>query len=283
MTGDRLVVALGDRRWFVERPWGALPAAAGKVTDVATARDGRVFVLTRRDHYVEKSRDCVQVLSADGALVASWGGDRIADAHKIAVDAEDRVWIVDRDCHEVVCFDMEGRELTALGGRHRPLEPFNHPSDVAFGPDGRIWIADGYAAGRIHAFTPDGRLVGSFGEVGVEPGCFMTPHGLWITRDGRIAVADRENHRVQIFDEAGNLLALWSGFHRPSDIWGDADDNLYIVDGVPTLTLMDSSGIRRGRCRPVLNGAHGLTSDGRGHVFLAEGTPSRVTRLAPLR
>jgi DNA-binding beta-propeller fold protein YncE len=280
MIIDTLVVALGNLRCRVERPWGALPVGSGKVTDVAALRDGRVLVLTRRDHYVEPKRDCVQVLDGDGAFLGSWGGGRIADAHMIAVDALDRVWVVDRDCHEVVCFDADGRELASLGARHRPLEPFNHPSDVAFGPDGRIWVSDGYAGGRIHCFSPSGDLLHSFGEVGVSPGSFITPHGLWVTGDGRVMVADRENNRIQLFDETGVLLDIWPGFHRPSDIWGDADGHLYIVDGVPTLTRLDASGRRVGRCRPVLNGAHGMWGTG-GLLFLAEGNPSRITRLAP--
>jgi DNA-binding beta-propeller fold protein YncE len=282
MTIDTLVVALGSRRWKVERPFGELPAGSGKVTDVATLADGRVLVLTRRDHYVDPQCDCVQVLGCDGTFLGSWGAGRIADAHMIAVDAQDRVWVVDRDCHEVVCFDADGRELGALGRRHGPLEPFNHPSDVAFGPDGRIWVSDGYAGGLIHCFSPGGDLEHSFGEVGIASGCFMTPHGLWITADGRVMVADRENNRVQVFDDGGALLDVWSGFHRPSDIWGDGDGNVYVVDGVPSLTRLDGAGRRNGRCRPVLNGAHGMWGHA-GLFFLAEGNPSRITRLVPIR
>ena len=200
----------------------------------------------------------------------------------IACDPGGSIWVVDRDAHEIVAFDPDGTERMALGRRHRPLEPFNHPSDVAFGGDGTIWVADGYGAGRVHAFAPDGAALRGWGEVGTEPGAFLTAHGIWAGRDGRILVADRENDRVQVFDPDGGLHAIWTGFHRPSDIWGDGAGRLYVSDGVPTLTMLDEDGVRLGRCRPVLNGAHGLWGGRDGHLFLAEGNPSRITRLTPL-
>ncbi|CAH1654578.1 MULTISPECIES: hypothetical protein [unclassified Chelatococcus] len=281
LPGECLVVALGERRFRVERPWGALPTGAGKVTDVAVDGANRVYVLTRRDHYVDAPRDCVHVLAPDGAHLASWGAERILDAHMLAVDPSGRVWVVDRDCHEIVAFDAEGRELETRGRRHRPLEPFNHPSAVAFTHEGDMIVADGYAGGSLHRFDADGRHLHRWGAVGTAQGEFLTVHGLWVLPDGRIAVADRENHRVQLFTPDGTCDAVWTGFHRPSDIWGDSTGQLYVADGIPTLSLFDGAGQRLGRCRPVLNGAHGIHGDSTGHLFLAEGNPSRITRLVP--
>jgi peptidylglycine monooxygenase len=278
---QKLVVALGERRYVVERPWGRWPTP-GKVTDVAVCSRGHVFVLLRGDPYVDELADCVVELDGGGRFLGSWGQGRILDAHKIACDDENRIWVVDRDAHEVACFDRAGRELMTLGTRLRPLEPFNHPSDVAFAPDGTILVADGYAGGCVRRFDQRGRELHAWGEVGVEPGAFLTVHGVWAMRDGRVAVADRENGRVQVFHADGRLEAIWTGFHRPSDIWGDQANRLYISDGVPALTLLDAQGRREGRCRPVLNGAHGICGDGSGRLYLAEGNPSRLTRLCPI-
>ncbi len=110
----------------------------------------------------------------------------------------------------------------------------------------------------------------------------MTVHGIWVCNDGRVVVADRENNRVQIFGQDGALLSLLTGYHRPSDIWGDDAGRLYISDGVPTFSCLAPDGTRIGRCRPVLNGAHGFTGAPDGSFYLAEGSPSRVTRLVPL-
>jgi peptidylglycine monooxygenase len=84
-----------------------------------------------------------------------------------------------------------------------------------------------------------------------------------------------------VFDRGGRLLGIWTGFHRPSDICADAEGRLYVSDAVPTLTCLAPDGTRLGRCRPVLNGAHGLIGAPDGTIYLAEGNPSRVTRLVP--
>ena len=279
---ESLVVALGQRRYRVLRPWADLPPNAGKVTDVTADSSGQVYVLTRRDHPVEVDRPCVHIFTSKGRHIGAFGEGRVIDAHMIAADAQDRLWVVDRDAHEIVAFSSSGVEITQLGGRHRPLEPFNHPSDIAFGPDGGLWVADGYAAGRIHGFDRAGHSRIVWGDIGTGAGHFLTAHGIWVTRDNRVIVADRENHRVQVFSAQGDLLTIWRDFHRPSDIWGDAQDNLFICDGVPTLTMIDASGHRLGRCRPVQSGAHGIWGDAAGRIYLAEGTPSRITVLEPI-
>jgi peptidylglycine monooxygenase len=282
MTTETLVVALGERRYRIERPWGALPSTAGKVTAVAVDPAGRVYVLTRYDPYAAMRGDPVYVLDADGALRGSFGGERISDAHMIACDPAGRIWVVDRDAHELVAFDANGREQAQLGNRHRPLEPFNHPTDVAFGPDGSMVVSDGYANGLVHRFAADGTKLAAWGKVGREPGAFMTVHSVWVVPDGRIVVADRENHRLQVFTPDGVLLRVIEGFHRPSDLWGDRDGRVYVTDAIPTLTCLTPDGVVLGRCRPVLDSAHGVWGDTQGRIYVAEGNPSRITRLVPI-
>ncbi len=280
MQSEALVVALGERRFQIERPWGT-HSVPGKVTDVTLTKDGDVALLLRTDPYTEAGSDPVVVLSAQGQFLRSFGASDLSDAHMIATDPSGRFWVVDRDAHCIVCFDAHGNVLNRLGKRHGPLQPFNHPSDIAFASDGSIVVADGYANGQIHIFNANLSHIRSFGEIGHGPGQFMTAHGVWVTLDHRIIVADRENSRLQVFDMKGALEAIWTGFHRPSDIWGDASGRLYVTDAVPTLTCLSSDGTRLGRCRPVLNGAHGLWGDARdGTLYLAEGTPSRLTRMA---
>jgi sugar lactone lactonase YvrE len=281
MTHENLTVAMGAAAYRVERPF-CLIDGPGKVTDVAVDGGGRIAVLLRTDPYCEGPADPVRLFEADGTPAGSFGAAEIADAHKIAADPEGRLWVVDRDAHEIVGFELDGRPFARLGRRHGPGQPFNHPSDIAFGEDGTIAIADGYANGAVHVFGPDLKHRLTFGTVGTAPGEFLTAHGVWLTGDGRIAVADRENHRVQVFDRGGALLAVWSGFHRPSDIWGDADGRLYVSDAIPTLSCLAPDGSRLGRCRPALNGAHGITRAPNGVFYLAEGNPSRVSRLVPI-
>ena len=280
MQPSTLVVALGDRRYRVERPWGELPP--GPVTDVTVDSRGHVFVLLRWDPLSDVTSPRVIELHPDGRRLAAWGNSLIADGHMLAAAPDDHLYIVDRDAHEIVICRGNGERVGGLGKRHAPLEPFNHPSDVAIAPSGEIYVSDGYAGHSVHRFTPDRELIQSWGEPGNGPGQFLTPHAIWVMRDGRVIVADRENNRLQLFTCDGAYLASWTGFFKPMDIWGDERDNIYVTDQVPTLSCFAANGRLMGRSRPVLNGAHGLWGDTRGNLYLAEINPSRITRLSPL-
>ncbi len=277
-----LIVALGDRRYRVERPFGSWPKNEGFVTDVAVDGRGHVFVGLRHDPLTQADDPRIIELGPDGAHRGGWGGSLIADTHLMTIAPDGRLFVVDRDMHEVVICTTSGERLGGLGRRGEPLRPFNHPSDVAVAPSGRIFVADGYAAHCVHRFDAGGAYLGSFGGPGREPGRFMEPHALWVFADGRVVVIDRCNDRVQVFTQEGELQAVWEGFYRPVAIWGDADGNSYVVDSVPRLHLLDAGGRHLGLCRPVLNGAHGLFGNAAGDLFLAEGNPSRVTRLVRL-
>ena len=277
-----LQARLGDKLFGVERPWGALPPTPGRITDLAIDRDGFVHVLLRRDSAVDPAGPCVVTLSADGAFVRSWGETLCLDAHKIATGPDGVIAIVDRDAHRVLFCDAHGQVQQQIGEIDRPGDPFNHPSDIAFAPDGGFYVADGYGHGRIHRFDRTGRPIASWGSVGTAPGAFLTPHGICVLSDGRVIVADRENSRVQSFTADGRLLAVWDAFLRPQDVVADADDRIHVCDSIPTLSLLSPDGALLGRCRPVLNGAHGLWLGATGEIFLAETNPNRITRLFPV-
>jgi hypothetical protein len=272
-------VALGDRRYLVERPFGSWPRNAGFVTDVAVGAGGHVFVGLRHDPLTEADDPRIVELDADGRYVGAWGSALIADTHLFTITGDGRFFIVDRDMHEVIITSASGTRLDGLGVRGQPLLPFNHPSDVAVGPSGMIYVSDGYAAYHVHRFEPSGAYLGSFGGAGRTPGQFLEPHALWAFADGRLAVIDRLNDRVQVFDEGGALLDVWEEFYRPVAIWGDASGDSFITDSVPRLHRIGPKGERKGVCRPVLNGAHGIFGTPSGDLFLAETNPSRLTRL----
>ena len=110
---------------------------------------------------------------------------------------------------------------------------FNAPSDVVVAENGNVFVADGHGDNtnnRIVKFSPDGRLLKSWGQTGYGPGEFRTLHGLAIDSRGRLFVADRSNNRIQIFDQDGNFLAIWTQFGRPSGIFFDENDQIYVAD-----------------------------------------------------
>lgn len=277
-----LRTALGAQLYDIAAPWGDVPGDCGKITDVAVLPDGWVIVLTRRDSRVDPVADPVHLLSPEGRHLGSFGGARLVDAHKVAVDRAGLIWVVDRDAHEIVAFDRAGTERRSLGQRHAPGRPFNHPADIAFLGDGRIVVADGYAAGRIHLFNAAGAPAGGFGSIGRAPGQFIVPHALAVTSDDRIVVADRENDRIQIFAASGALLSVQDIFMRPQDVWVAPDDTILVSDSIPTLTRVTAGGEILGRARATLNGPHGLCGAPDGSLYLAETNPHRMTRIRPL-
>lgn len=276
MNAEPLIVSLAGSRYAVERDWGRPPPELGKamISQIAVDQAGRVHAFRRGD-------PPVLVFAPDGAFAYSYGEGRVADAHGIYIDRSDRVFLADRDAHEVIACTVAGEELLQLGRRHAPRweEPFNHPTDVAVAADGEIFVSDGYGNARIHRFAPDGSYLGGWGAVGDGPGQFMTPHAVWIDRDSRVLVADRENDRVQVFDRRGTWLEEWRGLCRPMDIFVNAAGTIFVTDQVPSLTAFAPDGRRLGRCRPSLNGAHGIFGDARGNLFLAEIAPNCITRM----
>lgn len=277
-----LFVSFGAQKYRVERPFGSFEIGGALVSDVACDSRGHVFVLLRSDSLVDGPRDPIIELDPNGNLVRRFGISDVVDAHMMAIDSYDRIFVVDRDAHQIVIFNSSGEVISSLGNRGEPGQPFSHPSSIAFGPDGSIYVADGYAAHKIHRFSADGNPLATWGNRGRNLGELSTPHGIWVLNDNRVLVADRENDRVQVFSPAGEPLAEWPHLPRAMDIWADNHLHIYVTDQVPRVTRYDLEGNVTGCARPVLNGAHGIWGDRRGNLFLAEVSPSRITRLVPV-
>jgi len=279
LASHELIVELGDRLYRVERPFGSWPRNTGFVTDVAVDPRGHVFVMLRHDPLVHPNDPRVIELAPDGAYLRGWGGDLIADSHMLTADATGRILAVDRDMHEVIICSPAGERLGGLGQRGVPIAPFNHPTDVHVSVWGDIYVSDGYAASRVHRFDAAGTLIATWGSHGSGDGQFGWPHAIWTFADGRVVVVDRTLNRVQVFDREGKHLETWGGFYQPVAIWGDDEGCAYVSDMVPSLQKVGPKGERLGRCRPILNGAHGIFGTPDGDILLAEGNPSRITRL----
>jgi peptidylglycine monooxygenase len=254
-------------------PSDLLPA---RVSQVAVESSGRVHVLRRGE-------PPVIVYEPDGTFVRSYGAGEIFDSHGISIDAWDRVWVADRDAHQIIAVDLSGQRLLRIGDRHQPKweAPFNHPTRAAVAPDGAVFVADGYGNARIHEFSPEGDWRSSFGEIGAGPRQFMTPHSVIVDRERRLLVCDRENDRVQVFTPDGLWLADWKSLCRPMDLCEREDGVVLVTDQVPSVTAFAPDGARIDRARPSLNGAHGIALGRTGEIYLAEIEPSSVTKLIP--
>jgi len=275
-----LTVTLAGQYYEVDSPWGSgIPGRQfTSISHIATDSRDRVYVFQRAD-------PPVAVFDQAGQFFTSWGDGAIADAHGIFITADDRVFLVDRDGHQVMAFTTDGRLMLTLGDRRKPRlqAPFNHPSDIAVGPAGRIYVSDGYGNAAFHCFEPDGELVWTRGKPGRGPGEFVTPHGIWVDPRGRILIADRDNDRIQLFDMDGNYLEEWGGLYHPMDIFVDKQGQVYVTEQVPRMTVFASDGRLIGRCRNRRI-SHSVWIDSRGDIYLpgqptAPQVPDRVEKL----
>ncbi len=229
-------------KFSVVEHWEQLPAGYihKDVDGVAVDSHDNVYLMTRQDARVI-------VYDRTGKFLRSWGEKIFTPrTHGIAVGADDSVYSVDDGDHTVRKFTPMGEQLMMLGtpgkcsdtgydGKtiasiQRGGPPFNRPTDVAVAPNGELYVCDGYGNARVHRFTSDGKLVQSWGEPGTGPGQFHLPHGIGLSPDGRVFVADRENDRIQIFTPDGKFLEMWTHVQRPTDIAFDRDGRVYVSE-----------------------------------------------------
>jgi sugar lactone lactonase YvrE len=185
---------------------------------------------------------------ASGKAVRSFGAGMFVRPHGIHVDRDGNIWVSDGEGpdgkdprrngkgHQVFKFGPDGKVLMTLGkagvAGDGP-DTFNMPSAVLVAPNGDIFIGDGHGGAsnaRVLKFSKDGTLIKTWGKKGTGPGDFETPHALAMDSQGRLFVGDRGNNRIQIFDQDGKFIAEWKQFGRPSGVFIDRNDVLYVAD-----------------------------------------------------
>jgi len=200
--------------------------------------------------------------------------------------------------HQVFKFSPQGKVLMTLGkpGGGVGADCCYQPNDVITNAAGEIFVAEGHneGTGRIRKFSKDGKLIKTFGEPGNGPGQFSVPHALALDSRGRLFVADRRNHRLQIFDQEGKFIAEWKQFSRISGLFIDRNDMLYAIDSESNATSHPGwkTGIRIGSTKeekvlsfipghdnkqPYGAAGEGVAVDRDGNVYAAEGPISRQT------
>lgn len=240
--------------------WAQLPGGRpiGAVGKVTIDPDGRhIWAVIRCEPLADPARfgdecrdsrsDVVFKFSPDGKVVASFGSGMFIWPHGIDVDRDGNVWVTDAVAaerlprgdtrgHQVVKFSPAGKVLMTLGTPGAPGDGprhFTSPSDVVIAPGGDIFVADGHnenGNNRVVKFTRDGTFIKAWGRTGYAPGEFRTLHAIAMDSRGRIFVADRFNNRIQLFDQEGKFLAQWTQFGRPSGIFFDSRDQIYVAD-----------------------------------------------------
>ena len=312
-------------------PWAKLPGdrTMGAVGDLDVDPDGEhIWAVVRCDatapnrfgnECVDSDLDSVLKFNSNGDVVESFGGGMFIWPHGIDVDSEGNVWVTDavnqnniptgdNRGHIVVKFSPTGEVLMVLGtpGEQGPgPDHFTSPADVVIGDNGDIFVADGHyddGNSRVAKFDRDGNFIKNWGKTGYAPGEFRVLHTIAIDQRGRLFVGDRSNNRIQLFTQDGEYINSWSQFGRPSGIFFDEHDNIYVADSESD-DLQNPGwemGIRIGDALlgwvnyfvqlpygdprdPAGNGAEFVVADRAGNMFGGEPRPRKLQKYIRVR
>jgi streptogramin lyase len=203
----------------------------------------------------------------------------VATPHGFRVTPDGDIWATDynpQSGHTITKIDTNGRILLRLGARGfigTGPNTFNGPTDVAQAPDGSFFVADGHWNNRIVKFDKDGRYVMEWGKKGSGQGDLNVPHTIVIDRRGRVLVGDRSNERIQIFNQDGEYLDEWDQFGRPSGMFIDLNDVLYVAD-YEKLRRVTYGSAEDGTITGFIEGSEpeGIVVDAEGNVYTGEVT-----------
>src|SRR5712672_2718868 len=241
--------------------WAKMPEGRiwGQTSQLSLDRDGNVWVAERCGGTSCLGKADAPILEFDhsGKLVRSFAAGMLVVPHGILVDKDGNIWVTDSQGsegkgHQVFKFSPDGKVLMTLGkagvAGDGP-DTFNMASAGALAPNGAIFIADGHGGNsnnRIVKFTKDGKFIKAWGKKGTGPGEFDLPHCLAFDSKGRLLVGDRNNNRIQVFDQEGNFIEQFTQFSRPSGIAVGKNDMIYVADSESESVSRNHFGWKRG-------------------------------------
>ena len=319
----------GPNPYRVMRDWARIEGRAwGGSNGVAIDRDGKTVWATDRcmadaaPGCVGSKANPIHHFDESGKEIRSFGAGMFAWPHGIHVDRDGNIWVTDARATTadelkkfpgeqskgsvVVKFSPDGKVLMTLGKpgvKGNPPQALTDPTYVLTDPsNGDIYVAESHTdvtdpslVGRISVFDKNGKFLRSFGKAGTGPGDFRTPHALAFDSKGRLIVADRHNHRIQILTKEGKFLSEYDDFGRVSGLVIDQNDVIYTTDSESTEKV--HPGWRRGiRIGSLKDGkvtmfvpAHqtdspdgamgeGIAIDSAGNIYTAEATLMGVTK-----
>lgn len=270
----------------------SLPAGItmGATASVAFDPNGHLYVLTRGETTFFE-------FNPDGSYVRSFGNKLFTRSHGLRIDRDGYLWATDVSSHIVVKLNHDGETLLTLGTRGEAGEwneaagsrKLNQPNDVAIAANGDVFVVQGHTPGpngdaRVLKFNKDGTFIKSWGGKGNAPGQFQVAHGIAIDAKGLLWVTDRENQRVQIFDQDGTFVRAikYKGLPCSLDIGRDA---IYMVNGFAgQLVKMDLDGKvlgalgKPGKGPGEFGEAHMIAVSPKGEVYIADSVNAALVK-----
>ena len=304
---SRIVFEFDGMRFVLRPSWlrmpGRLPSMP--VAGVACDADDCLYALTRNHEHP------IMAFDAEGIYMGTIGAELdFKNEHGISVSPDGCLWVCDSGRHVIYKLTRRGEVVMRLGEKDAPCdngfdprvpypynlytirragEPFNLPTGAMEAPDGTIWCTDGYGNTSLHQFSPEGKLLRTVGGPGVEPGRFRLPHALWIDGGGRIWVADRDNHRVQLFDGEGRLIRCFEPVYPegspygPSTLWGDGERVYCAQNSRGIIVFSEADGEMLGIIEAPLGSCvlgHSICGDSGGSLYIGHLHPEpMVTKL----
>jgi DNA-binding beta-propeller fold protein YncE len=269
--------------------WAQLPKGwnFGETSGVDVDKDDNVWVFNRGKHPVMQ-------FDRNGKLLQSWDEAPIKSSHGVRIGPDGNVWAIDVAGHMLFTFSPQGRIQQVIGlagqqpGTMETKDAFNRPTGVAFAPGGEFYVADGYTNSRVVKFGRDGVFQKQWGKNGTADGEFRTVHDVAVDSNGRVYVADRENHRVQVFDAEGTLITKWTDVGSPWGLYYVAKENaIYMCDGYANrVTKLNTEGQilgvlgSYGKTPGKFDFAHNIAVDSTGAIYVAEIKNWRVQKFA---
>ena len=287
-----VIVGSGNFKYKINENWEKLPdgfnwkETAGVIVD----NNDDIYVFNRGDHPVI-------IFDRSGNFKSSWGEAIFTRPHGLTLAPDNTIFCADDGDHTIRKCTLQGEVLMTLGSPDNATQyqsglPFNRPTDIAFdSKTHEIYVSDGYGNSKVHKYSPDGKLLFSWGEPGTDPGQFNIVHNIATDKEGYVYVADRENHRVQIFDKNGNYQTQWNNLHRPCALYISNEQLVYIGElgsGLsvnqympnigPRITILNTKGVKLATLGSLGFGfkpgqfiaPHGISIDSKNDLYLSE-------------
>ena len=270
--------------------WAQLPKGwnFGETSGVDVDKDDNVWVFNRGAHPVMQ-------FNKNGKLLQAWPEMPVTSSHGLRVDPEGNIWTVDVAAHRVMKFSPAGKVLMVVGavggkeGNNDSTDAFNRPTNVTFGANGDFFVSDGYVNSRVVKFNKNGDYIKHWGTKGTGDGQFELVHDAAVDSHGRMYIADRNNQRVQLFDQDGKFQGKWTGIGAPWGLYYVARDNaIFMCDGVNDRVIkMDLDGNvlgvlgSHGKAPGKFDFPHSLAVDSTGALYVAEIKNWRVQKFVP--
>ncbi|MDF2959581.1 MAG: hypothetical protein K0S39_1316 [Paenibacillus sp.] len=301
-----LIIGSGAHRYQVAEGWASLPEGMqfGYTHGIDKDAQGNIYIF-------HTGTPSVAVFDRNGSFLRAWGEEYEGGAHGFYIHSEQgkqTIYLTDTKRRIVVKTTLDGNELLRIETPDLPdiydAERKFVPTDVAVGPNGDIYVADGYGQSMIHQYNAEGEYIRSWGGKGSEPGQLNCPHGISVdVRRGEpeLYVADRSNNRIQVFTMEGEHLRFITGdmkrpcsfyFHGTDLYFPDLDSRLTVMNGDDEIILHlgDDPEANKQQGWPNLpksyfrpdkfSSPHGVCVDSHGDVYLAEWiSDGRITKL----